>query len=41
MSEEILSDNEVDALMEKSGADEVLFADDSAREYRLFDITDR
>ena len=41
MSEEILSDNEVDALMEKSGGDEVLFADDSAREYRLFDITDR
>ena len=30
MSEEILSDNEVDALMEKSVGDEVLFADNAS-----------
>ena len=41
MSEEVLSENEVDALMESSGDDEVFFADDSAREYRRFDITAR
>ena len=41
MSEEVLSENEVDALMETSGDDEVFFADDSAREYRRFDITAR
>ena len=41
MSEEVLSDQEVDALMESSGEDEVFFADDSAREYRRFDITAR
>ena len=41
MSEEVLSDNEVDALMESSGEDEVFFDDDSAREYRRFDITAR
>ena len=41
MSEEVLSENEVDALMESSRDDEVFFADDSAREYRRFDITAR
>ena len=41
MSEEVLSENEVDALMESSGDDEVFFTDDSAREYRRFDITAR
>ena len=40
MSEEVLSDQEVDALMESSGDDGVL-ADDLAREYRRFDITAR
>jgi flagellar motor switch protein FliM len=41
VSEEVLSENEVDALMESSGDDEVFFADDSAQEYRRFDITAR